>query len=179
VRRTVPAAAVVALQTASDEGGKPVIEWSDQSARNALVSGLVHDAEAVLAVAEPAAQSEEAQDAVGLLALIAGQDVEPGEDDGSWRILGDAAHKQSSPLLYQVEETMACWQQISAPVLWVEAAQTDVWRWMGPKEQARVEIDRRIGFLPTVQTAMIDHAGHMLHHDQPEQLARLIEDFLI
>lgn len=86
VRRIVPAAARVALQTASDEGGKPVIEWSDQSARNALVSGLVHDAEAVLAAAQPAAQSEEAQDAVGLLALIAGQDVEPGEDDGSWRI---------------------------------------------------------------------------------------------
>jgi pimeloyl-ACP methyl ester carboxylesterase len=29
-----------------------------------------------------------------------------------------------------------------------------------------------------VTTAMINHAGHMLHHDQPEQLARLIEDFL-
>jgi pimeloyl-ACP methyl ester carboxylesterase len=101
------------------------------------------------------------------------------QDDGSWRILGDAAHKQSSPLLYQVDEAMACWQRITAPVLWVEAAQTDVWRWMGPKEQARVEIDRRIAFLPSVQTAMIDQAGHMLHHDQPEQLARLVEDFLL
>ncbi|MFT5590294.1 MAG: pimeloyl-ACP methyl ester carboxylesterase [Bradyrhizobium sp.] len=101
------------------------------------------------------------------------------QDDGSWRILGDAAHKQSSPMLYQVDEAMACWQQISAPVLWVEAAQTDVWRWMGPKEQARIEIDRRITFLPDVKTAMINHAGHMLHHDQPEQLARLIEDFLL
>jgi IS5 family transposase len=86
VRQILPAAAHFVLQTASDEGGKPVIEWSDLSARNALVSGLVHDAEAVLAAAESAAHSEETQDAVGLLALIAGQDVEPGEGDGSWRI---------------------------------------------------------------------------------------------
>jgi IS5 family transposase len=46
----------------------------------------VHDAEAVLAAAKSAAHSEEAQDPIGLLALIAGQDVEPGEEDGSWRI---------------------------------------------------------------------------------------------
>ena len=48
----MPEAALVPLSTASDEGGKPVIEWSDQSARNALVTGLVNDAEAVLAAAE-------------------------------------------------------------------------------------------------------------------------------
>jgi transposase len=85
VRRVLPEAAAVALTTASDEGGKPVIDWSDATARDALVSGLVHDAEAVLAAAERA-HSEEAQDAVGLLALVAGQDVEPGEEAGSWRI---------------------------------------------------------------------------------------------
>jgi pimeloyl-ACP methyl ester carboxylesterase len=84
----------------------------------------------------------------------------------------------TGPLLYRVEEMMACWAKITAPVLWVEAAETDVWRWMGPKEEARVEIDRRIGFIANVQTEMMQDAGHMLHHDQPEKLARLIEDFL-
>jgi pimeloyl-ACP methyl ester carboxylesterase len=97
---------------------------------------------------------------------------------GEWEILGDPAHKNSSPLLYRVEEIMACWQKITAPVLWVEANDTDVWRWMGPKEEARVEIDRRITFIPTVKTEMIMDAGHMLHHDQPEILAQLIEQFL-
>ncbi len=100
------------------------------------------------------------------------------QPDGSWQILGDSAHKLSSPLLYHVDEVTACWQQIAAPVLWVEAADTDVWRWLGPKETARLEIDRRISFIGNVQTVMIAQAGHMLHHDQPEQLARLIEDFL-
>jgi IS5 family transposase len=86
VRRVVPAAALVELSTASDDGGKPVIEWSDPAARNTLISGLVTDAEAVLAAAETAPLGEEAAEVVGLLALIAGQDVEPGEDAGSWRI---------------------------------------------------------------------------------------------
>ena len=49
---------------------------------------------------------------------------------------------------------------------------------MGPKEKARIEIDRRIACLPQVRTEMIEDAGHMLHHDQPEVLAQLIEDFL-
>ena len=91
VRRSVPEAASVPLTTASDEGGKPVIEWSDQAARDALVSGLVNDALAVLAAAERAALSQEATDAVGLLGLLAGQDVEPGEKEGSWRIANKVA----------------------------------------------------------------------------------------
>lgn len=98
---------------------------------------------------------------------------------GAWEILGDPAHKISSPLLYHVEEVLACWKLIAAPVLWAEADDTDAWRWMGPKETARIEIDRRIQFIPQVTTAMVNDAGHMLHHDQPEALAKLIEDFLI
>lgn len=99
--------------------------------------------------------------------------------DGTWEILGDPLHKMTGPLLYRVEEMMACWAKITAPVLWVEAADTDVWRWMGPKEEARIEIDRRITFIPKVRTEMMADAGHMLHHDQPEKLARLIEEFLL
>jgi pimeloyl-ACP methyl ester carboxylesterase len=99
-------------------------------------------------------------------------------EEGEWEILGDPAHKLSSPILYRVEEVLACWQAITAPVLWVEADDTEAWRWMGPKETARVEIDRRIKFIPNVTTAMINDAGHMLHHDQPEALATLIERFL-
>ena len=74
---------------------------------------------------------------------------------------------------------MACWSEITAPVLWVEAEDTNMWQWMGPKEHARIEIDRRLGHLNDVQTNMMADAGHMLHHDQPEQLARMIETFLL
>ncbi|MDB5933991.1 MAG: alpha/beta hydrolase [Massilia sp.] len=99
-------------------------------------------------------------------------------DAGDWEILGDPAHKKPSPILYRVEEVMACWSAITAPVLWVEAADTNMWQWMGPKPEARIEIDRRLSHLKDVQTTMMADAGHMLHHDQPEQLARMIEAFL-
>jgi pimeloyl-ACP methyl ester carboxylesterase len=97
---------------------------------------------------------------------------------GEWFILGDPAHKQHGPLLYHVEEVLACWQRITAPVLWVEADDTNMWRWMGPKEQARAEVDRRLGHLARVTPRMMPDAGHMLHHDQPALLARMIEEFL-
>jgi pimeloyl-ACP methyl ester carboxylesterase len=98
---------------------------------------------------------------------------------GAWHVQGDPKHKIVSANLYRTEEVLACWQQITAPVLWVEAEHTDVWRWMGPKAEVRAEIDRRMRVIPDVISALIKDAGHMLHHDQPEALAHLIEDFLI
>jgi len=73
---------------------------------------------------------------------------------------------------------LACWRRITAPVLWIEAEHTDMWRWMGPKEEARHEVDRRLAQLADVTPRMMPDAGHMLHHDQPTLLARMIEDFL-
>jgi pimeloyl-ACP methyl ester carboxylesterase len=43
--------------------------------------------------------------------------------------------------------------------------------------EAMQEIDRRRGVLRDVETVVIEDAGHMLHHDCPEQVARLISDF--
>jgi pimeloyl-ACP methyl ester carboxylesterase len=99
-------------------------------------------------------------------------------DAGDWEILGDPAHKKPTPILYRVEEVMACWSAITAPVMWVEAEDTNMWQWMGPKPAARIEIDRRLGHLADVQVNMMPDAGHMLHHDQPERLAAMIEAFL-
>ncbi|MDB5729599.1 MAG: alpha/beta hydrolase [Noviherbaspirillum sp.] len=110
-------------------------------------------------------------------AFLAGHWAAPNEQ-GEWIILGDPAHRMINPMLYRVDEILACWRRISAPVLWVEAQDTEAWRWMGTKEKARPEIDRRIASIPEVRTASIAKAGHMLHHDQPEMLARLVEDFL-
>ena len=69
-----------------DRPGKPVCAWDDPQATQALVSGLVNDALAVLAAVADAELDVEQAEAVALLALVAGQDVEPGERPGSWRI---------------------------------------------------------------------------------------------
>jgi Transposase DDE domain/Transposase domain (DUF772) len=87
VRRLVPQAGMVAVAAHDyDRPGKPECAWDDPQAKQALVSGLVNDALTVLdAVADLEVDAEQAE-AVALLALVAGQDVEPGERPGSWRI---------------------------------------------------------------------------------------------
>jgi len=69
-----------------DRGGKPGIAWDDEVARDALVTALVADALAIIDCLPVCGLSEEAERAVALLALVAGQDVESGERPGSWRI---------------------------------------------------------------------------------------------
>ncbi len=73
--------------------GKPPIAWDDSAARDELVTALVNDALALLAALDVEAITStggKPAEAVALLALVAGQDVEPAEDsdgtDGRWRI---------------------------------------------------------------------------------------------
>ena len=87
VRRLVPAAAAVDVVAHDyDASGKPVCAWDDPDAKTALVTGLVNDARAIIAALDDVALDDEQVDAVGLLALVAGQDVEPGDEEGTWRI---------------------------------------------------------------------------------------------
>ncbi len=121
VARQVPGAPeqIAAVCTGHDytRPGKPDIDWDDPAAKDALVSALVNDANALLAAlagTQLDEQDEQAQSALALLALVAGQDVEPAEGsdgtDGRWRIARkvrqdrvistvdpDARHTRKSP----------------------------------------------------------------------------------
>ena len=88
---------------------------------------------------------------------------------------GDPAHKIVNPVLYRYEEVRACWLQVSAPVLWVDASESDTLKRLGLSEAQHAE--RRSSF-PKLEYVTVRDAGHMLHHDQPEEVARLIEAFL-
>jgi IS5 family transposase len=86
VRRVVPGAAEVTLSAHDYESsGKPLIAWDDREAKAALVDGLVTDALHLLDAFEGSTSDPEATAALGLLALVAGQDVEQ-DDDGTWKI---------------------------------------------------------------------------------------------
>jgi pimeloyl-ACP methyl ester carboxylesterase len=88
---------------------------------------------------------------------------------------GDPAHKIVNPVLYRYEEVRACWQEVRAPVLWVEGAESET-----PNRlhlDAAQIAERRAAF-PNLKDVSVPDAGHMLHHDQPEAVARLVEDFL-
>lgn len=97
------------------------------------------------------------------------------QEDGRWRILGDPAHKRSHPILYREAEALACWRRIQAPVLWLEAADALLWKGRAVPDAARSELERRMRHIPQVHRVVIEDAGHMLHHDQPERVAALIE----
>jgi len=95
VRHAIPAAAQVVVSAHEYEvAGKPVCAWDDPAARDELVTGLVSDAMAVLAAVEALALDDDQQRLVGLLALVAGQDVEPGDSPGSWRIARKVAQER-------------------------------------------------------------------------------------
>jgi len=92
VRRVLPAAGAVPVAAHDyDASGKPVCAWDDPEAKATLVSGLVQDAHAIIAALDKLELDAEQADAVGLLALVAGQDVEPGDDEGTWRIARQVA----------------------------------------------------------------------------------------
>jgi hypothetical protein len=118
VAREVPGAAeqIAAVCTGHDYStpGKPKIDWDDPAAKDALVSALVSDANALVEAFTDVKLDEQAASAVALLALVAGQDVEPAEGsdgtDGRWRIARkvaedrvistvdpDARHTRKSP----------------------------------------------------------------------------------
>jgi pimeloyl-ACP methyl ester carboxylesterase len=99
-----------------------------------------------------------------------------GEDE-RWHILGDASHKRINPVLSRAEDTIATWKLITAPLLWVEGAGTAFGKWWGER-YTRAQFEERLGVVPSVRRAVLEPAGHMLHHDQPEALARAMQDFL-
>jgi len=94
VRRQVPGAGEFIAECCHahdwDDAGKPRIAWDDQAAREALVSALVNDALAIVDKFGGAELDEPAGQALALLALVAGQDVEPADGSdgthGRWRI---------------------------------------------------------------------------------------------
>jgi len=98
-------------------------------------------------------------------------------DDGRWHILGDPAHKRVNPALYRKDEVVECWRHITAPMLWVEGDRTDVTKWWGDR-YPRSEFEARLSVLTHLQREVLSPCGHMLHHDQPEALAALIDRFL-
>src|SRR6266545_771094 len=94
VRREVPGAGEVIAQQCHahdwDDPGKPAIAWDDKGACEALVSALVNDANMLVQALRGGELDPASGQALALLALVAGQDVEPAEGsdgtDGRWRI---------------------------------------------------------------------------------------------
>ncbi len=86
--------------------------------------------------------------------------------DGRVQLRTNPAHKLPNPILYRRAEAEACWREIKAAILLVA----------GRLSGFAVPDDLP---LPGSKITWVEEAGHMLHFEQPCQLAREIEEFLV
>jgi pimeloyl-ACP methyl ester carboxylesterase len=86
--------------------------------------------------------------------------------DGGAQLRFNSAHKLPNPVLYRRAEAAACWRRIRAEVLLIAGRES---RFKPPEE---------LTSSPS-QISWIEQSGHMLHFEQPRELACEIEKFLM
>jgi IS5 family transposase len=86
VRKLVPELHGIFVHEENLAGGRPPADYEDRADIDRLVSVLVEDANELVFAAEELDLDETQADAVALLALVAGQDVEPTDRPGHWKI---------------------------------------------------------------------------------------------
>jgi hypothetical protein len=99
VRRLIPELQAVPVRASNLEPGRPCCDWDDPADIERVVSELVDDANELVWAGEDLTDSgavldSEQTDALALLALVAGQDVEPGDRPGTWRIAERTARER-------------------------------------------------------------------------------------
>lgn len=108
----------------------------------------------------------------GFLVQHLGEEAEEGT---VWR-RADPAHMQAKPVIWRLDESIACWREITAPMLFVEGAES---RGINALRGEPGGYEERLAAFETLADVVrIEEAGHNIHHDQPERLAAAIEGFL-
>jgi pimeloyl-ACP methyl ester carboxylesterase len=96
-------------------------------------------------------------------------------ETGEVVLLSDPRHKTVNPYLFRIDEAIACWRQITAPVLLVAGQESNI---PGRMKDTPEQLAERKGAFRIRREIEIADCGHMMHHDQPERLAQIIEAFL-
>lgn len=156
--RTVPADAPGRYRRWLDELGEDT-RFRSYHSFDALTARLQRD--------NPRLTAEKAQ----FIARAWAREAAPGVIE----MLSDPRHKRSNPVLFRVEELIACWREATAPALWVFGRNSEGTGYL--KDTPEQLAERKSAFGDYRET-WVDDAGHMLHHDQPAAVARLIEEFL-
>jgi len=87
-------------------------------------------------------------------------------------LLFDPRHRLVNPILYRRAEAEACWRRTTAPVLLVrgdaEASRS---------YDARTAAEDMRAYIRNLEIVAVTGAGHMVHHEEPEALARHVVEF--
>ena len=97
------------------------------------------------------------------------------QPDGSARLRADPRHKLPFPTVSHGEDWLHIWRQVTAPVLWVLATESHIKAWAIANDE---DWHRRMAAFRDLRLETVEQASHMLHHDQPERVAELIEGFV-
>lgn len=87
-------------------------------------------------------------------------------------LLFDPRHRLVNPILYRREEAEACWGRVTAPVLLARGDAAD-----SRSETMRAAAEDMRTYIRNLDIVAVHGAGHMMHHEQPETLARHIVAF--
>jgi pimeloyl-ACP methyl ester carboxylesterase len=94
--------------------------------------------------------------------------------EGKVRIAADPAHKRVNPYRSRRDEAEACWRRITAPALLVMGEDSDYRRHLGTDGQPGALAEA----FPLIRVETRPEAGHMLHHERPRAVAKIVEAFL-
>jgi pimeloyl-ACP methyl ester carboxylesterase len=98
------------------------------------------------------------------------------KESGEFRLRADPLHKMVNPVLYRIEEAMACWRRIEAPVLWMWGNGEWMKKWI---KGGHDTLDTYRACYRSLQEVTLPDAGHMMHLDNPEAMARVLEQFAL
>lgn len=98
---------------------------------------------------------------------------------GGVTMAADPLHKLAEPYVFTKELFYPFWEAIQAKCLLISAELTEMNAWMKSSD-LREEIQERLDHFPKSSVRVeMKGCGHMIHHEKPEELARLTSEFLL
>jgi pimeloyl-ACP methyl ester carboxylesterase len=94
--------------------------------------------------------------------------------EGGYRIKADPRHKRINPVLYRREEAKSCWRNILAKTMLVFGEESRFYKDYSIEGYQQDFAD----CIKNLQVEIIPTSGHMLHFQQPEKLAEILNLFL-
>ena len=97
----------------------------------------------------------------------------PEPDSEEVRLRFDPRHRLVNPILYRREEAEACWARLEIPMLLIMGELSD----HRARQTSYVTDEQLHGLFRKLRLVTVPGTGHMMHHEDPEAVARHIVEF--
>jgi pimeloyl-ACP methyl ester carboxylesterase len=169
VRRVITLEGLGLARTSPDSAPRRLVQWMD--AQNEPPRFKPYASFGELAQRLMAKNPRLTEDRAAFLAQHWGRET----SDGRVELRSDPRHKVANPYPFRIEEWLAVWRRVTAPVLLVNGRDSHIPGWL--RDTPEQVAERKAAFRD-LREIDIEDCGHMMHHDQPGRLAEVIERFL-